>query len=124
MVQVLGVLPECKWESHRGPCALGKGAPCEWRTGGNHVSCAVMLGPGRFLAQNFPVGIPLDKKIILRSGDRGTKHACGKIAIPIAEYRVDEGLNAARKRASDTMAPLNNRTQLSTYPVGIRNSHS
>ena len=39
-------------------------------------------------------------------------------------YRVDKGLNAARKRARDTMAPLNNRTQLSTYPVGIRNSHS
>ena len=34
------------------------------------------------------------------------------------------GLDAARKRARDTMAPLNNRTQLSTYPVGIRNSHS
>ena len=30
-------------------------------------------------------------------------------------YRVDKGLNAARKRARDTMAPLNNRTQLSTY---------
>ena len=39
-------------------------------------------------------------------------------------YRVDKGLDAARKRARDTMAPLNNRTQLSTYPVGIRNSHS
>ena len=39
-------------------------------------------------------------------------------------YRVDEGPNAARKRARDTMALLNNKTQLSTYPVGIRNSHS
>ena len=39
-------------------------------------------------------------------------------------YRVDKGLNAARKRARDTMAPLNNKTQLSTYPVGIRNSLS
>ena len=39
-------------------------------------------------------------------------------------YRVDEGPNAARKRARDTMALLNNKTQKSTYPVGIRNSHS
>ena len=31
-------------------------------------------------------------------------------------YRVDKGLNAARKRARDTMAPLNNKTKLSTYP--------
>ena len=34
-------------------------------------------------------------------------------------YRVDEGPNAARKRARDTMALLNNKTQKSTYPVGI-----
>ena len=34
-------------------------------------------------------------------------------------YRVDKGLNAARKRARDTMALLNNKTQKSTYPVGI-----
>jgi len=32
-------------------------------------------------------------------------------------YRVDEGPNAARKRARDTMAPLNNKTQTSTYPL-------
>ena len=32
---------------------------------------------------------------------------------------VDEGPNAARKRARDTMALLNNKTQKSTYPVGI-----
>jgi hypothetical protein len=32
-------------------------------------------------------------------------------------YRVDAGPNAARKRARDTMAPLNNQTQTSTYPL-------
>jgi hypothetical protein len=32
-------------------------------------------------------------------------------------YRVDEGPNAARKRARGTMAPLNNKTQTSTYPL-------
>jgi hypothetical protein len=32
-------------------------------------------------------------------------------------YRVDAGPNAARKRAIDTMAPLNNQKQTSTYPL-------
>ena len=32
-------------------------------------------------------------------------------------YRVDAGPNTARKRARDTMAPLNNKTQTSTYPL-------
>jgi hypothetical protein len=32
-------------------------------------------------------------------------------------YRVDAGPNTARKRARDTMAPLNNKTQASTYPL-------
>jgi hypothetical protein len=36
---------------------------------------------------------------------------------PVPAYRVDAGPNAARNRARDTMAPLNNRTQTSTYPL-------
>jgi hypothetical protein len=39
------------------------------------------------------------------------------LAATAKPYRVDAGPNAARKRARDTMAPLNHKTQMSTYPL-------
>ena len=40
-----------------------------------------------------------------------------KMGSVTVSYRVDAGPNAARKRARDIMAPLNNKTQTSTYPL-------
>ena len=38
-------------------------------------------------------------------------------AVAMATYLVDAGPNEARKRMRDTMAPLNHKTQASTYPL-------
>ena len=43
-----------------------------------------------------------------------SKLASGRAPAP-AKYRVDKGPNAARKRARDTIAPLNNSTYLRTH---------
>jgi hypothetical protein len=38
------------------------------------------------------------------------------LPVPL-RYLVDAGPNEARKRMRDTMAPLNHKTQISTYPL-------
>jgi hypothetical protein len=43
--------------------------------------------------------------------------ACIPLVSCISDYLVDAGPNEARKRMRDTMAPLNNKTQVSTYPL-------
>ena len=66
------------------------------------------------------------KRVFAGDGGYGSRGVDRRRRIPGREaiYRVDEGPNAVRKRARVTMAPLNNRTIQSTYPVGNRNSHS
>ena len=85
--------------------------------------------PGLFLPKSTPTPVYRETRTMGGGGNASSQET----GVTVAEasigavkefpegkpYRVDKGLNAARKRARDPMAPLNNKTQQSTYPCGI-----